>query len=154
VNVGNWITLGIFAAGLFITIIGGYYAFVRNIEKRVTIVEQRCTSHQATIDSIASLNSRIDKVTSDNETFWKILGPHLAGIIHSPKSRTRDELVDELISGCIDADGAKHLVELLIEAIGSDRWTGDKRLAGALLLARTKAKLAEMQAAETVRRKY
>lgn len=141
-NAGNWITLGIFTMGLFITIIGGYYAFVRNIEKRVTIVEQRCVNHQAVIDSISSLNSRIDKIASDNEIFWKILGPHLAGIIHSPRSRERDELVDRLVHGePMSHLEMEKLIDLLDEAIYSDRWDGNKKLAGALLLARTKSKL-------------
>lgn len=141
-NSSNWITLGIFAVGLFITIIGGYYAFVRNIERRVTIVEQRCVSHQLVIDSIATLNSRIDKISSDNETFWKILGPHLAGIIHSPVERERDELVDRLVHNePMSHLEMNRLVDLLHEAIYGDSWSGDKKLAGALLLARTKAKL-------------
>lgn len=140
----------IFFIGLVVTMVGGYYGFVRGIEKRVTIVEERCVHHQAIIDSIANLSSKLDKVASDNETFWRILGPHLAGIIHSPKSRTRDALVDELVSGCLDIEGAEKLIELLMEAIGSDRWSGDKRLAGALLLARTKEQLADMKAAQLV----
>lgn len=145
-NAGNWITLGIFAAGLFVTIIGGYYAFVRNIEKRVTIVEQRCVSHQAVIDSIAALNSRIDKVQGDNETFWKILGPHLAGIIHSPKNRERDELVDKFVhEGNMTWDEMERMIDLMHEAIYSGRWTGDKKLAGALLLARAKSQQLMME---------
>ena len=150
---GNWITIGVFAAGLVLAAIGGYYGFIRNIENRVTIIEQRCINHQVIIDSIATLNSRLEKVTNDNETFWKILGPHLAGIIHSPVSRARDELVDELVCGSIDECGARQLVDYLVEAISSDRWDGNKRLAGALLLARTRNKLRELEAAKTIERR-
>jgi hypothetical protein len=131
---------------LFVTLVlsglGAYYGFVRRIENRVTIIEQRCINHQLVIDSIATLNQRIEKVTSDNETFWKILGPHLAGIIHSPRHRERDELVDRFVHGGLSDEGElNRLIDLLHEAIYSGRWEGDKKLAGALLLARTKATL-------------
>jgi hypothetical protein len=130
----------IFGVGLLVTIIGGYYGFVRKMENRVTIIEQRCINHQVIIDSIATLNTRIEKVTNDNETFWKILGPHLADIIHSPMNRERDELVDEFVHGELRSEQQfERLIDLLHEAIYSGRWTGDKRLAGALLLARAKS---------------
>lgn len=130
----------IFIAGLIVTTVAGYYGFVRRIENRVTIVEQRCVNHQVIIDSIATLNQRIEKVSSDNETFWKILGPHLAGIIHSPKNRERDELVDRFVhGGAMSYAEMDRMIDLMHEAIYSDRWTGDKKLAGALLLARAKS---------------
>lgn len=130
----------LFFVTLVVTIVGGYYGFVRRIESRVTIIEQRCYNHQAVIDSIASLNDRITKVTGDNETFWKILGPHLAGIIHSPKNRERDELVDRFVhSGDMTWEELDRMIDLMHEAIYSGRWTGDKKLAGALLLARAKS---------------
>ena len=136
----NYITIAIFLVGLVITLVGGYYGFVRKIENRVTIVEQRCINHQAIIDSIATINQRIEKVTNDNETFWKILGPHLAGIIHSPKNRERDELVDRFVHGdTMTWAEMDRMIDLMHEAIYSGRWTGDKKLAGALLLARAKS---------------
>ena len=149
----NWITIALFACGLFVSGVIAYYAFVRDIEKRVTIVEQKCDNNAAVIARLSELNTRLDKITADNETFWRILGPPLADIIHSPKARDRDELVDELVHGRIDAAGAHQLVELLTEAIGSDRWDGDKRLAGALLLARTRATLSSFEARDTISRK-
>lgn len=139
---GNYITIGIFVVGLAATILGGYYGFVRQIEERVTIIEQRCINHQIIIDSIATLNQRIEKVSNDSDTFWKILGPHLAGIIHSPHRRERDELIDRFVhEGLSDEAELNRLIDLLHEAIYSGRWTGDKKLAGALLLARTKSQL-------------
>lgn len=130
----------LFAITLSVTIVGGYYGFVRKIENRVTIIEQRCINHQVIIDSIATLNQRIDKVSNDSETFWKILGPHLAGIIHSPKNRERDELVDKFVhGGSMTWEELDRMIDLMHEAIYSGRWTGDKKLAGALLLARAKS---------------
>ena len=137
--------------GFLFTTLGGYYGFVRRIETRVTIIEQRCYHHSEVLNSITELNEKIEKVFNDNEVFWKILGPKLAEIIHSPKSRDRDELVDLLVGGDIDYEGTVQLVELLSEAIGSGRWTGDKRVAGALLLGRTVAKMCELETAEMIR---
>lgn len=125
---------------MFITMVGAYYGFVRRIETRVTIIEQRCINHQAILDSIASLNNRIEKVSNDSETFWKILGPHLAEIIHSPQNRERDELVDRFVhGGKLDWVEMERMIDLMHEAIYSGRWTGDKKLAGALLLSRARA---------------
>ena len=147
------ITVILFALGMLISGIIAYYAFVRDIEKRVTIVEQKCDGNSAVIARLSELNTRLDKITADNETFWRILGPPLADIIHSPKARDRDELVDELVHGDLDAAGAHQLIGLLTEAIGSDRWDGDKRLAGALLLARARATLSSLEAEDTISRK-
>lgn len=134
------------AITLTVSMIGGYYGFVRRIENRVTIIEQRCVNHQAIIDSIATINLRIEKVATDNDTFWKILGPHLAGIIHSPQHRERDELVDRFVhEGGLSWEELDRMIDLMHEAIFSNRWTGDKKLAGALLLARAKATQVTME---------
>ena len=136
----------IFVLGLLVTTVGGYYGFVRRIENRVTIVEQSCINHQAIIDSISTINQRIEKVATDNDTFWKILGPHLAGIIHSPQHRERDELVDRFVhQGNMSWEEIDRMIDLMHEAIFSGRWTGDKKLAGALLLARAKATQVTME---------
>jgi len=147
---GTWITIAVFLSGMGISGLVAYYAFVRDIEKRVTIVEQKCAYNGEVLDTIKTLNARLDKISADNETFWRILGPPLADIIHSPTARDRDALVDELVHGHIDSAGARELIRLLTEAIGSDRWDGDKRLAGALLLARTRATLASIEAKDTI----
>jgi hypothetical protein len=127
--------------GLLVTIIGGYYAFVRKIETRVTVIEERCQYHQSIIDSIATLNQRIEKVSNDNEVFWKVIGPHMENIIHSPKSVDRDSLVAKLTRGTIGKEELPTLIEMLHEAIGKDEWTSEKRFAGVLLLARATALL-------------
>lgn len=137
-NLGNWITLGIFAAGLALAAGGAYYGFVRAIDRRVTIIENRCITHQPVIDSIALLNSRLDRVEAHDETFWRILGPPMAGIIHSPTAHDRDGLVDKLTRypdamTCPELDA---VILLLEGAINQPEWSAEKRLVGAMLLAR------------------
>ena len=137
---GNYITLAIFLTTLFLSGLGAYYAFVRKIENRVTIVEQQCNHNAEILTTIAELAKELHKVSSDNETFWKILGPHLAEIIHSPTARERDELVDKFVHRELQSvDELDRLTDLLHEAVYSGRWTGDKKLAGVLLLARVRA---------------
>lgn len=134
-DTGNWITVVLFGAGILLAV----YGFVFRLDKRVTVVEGRCASHIAVIDSIATLNTRLDKVMNDNEVFWKVIGPHLENIIHSPKSVDRDALVNKLTTGVIEREELPILIGMLHEAIGSDRWDNEKRFAGILLLARATA---------------
>ena len=131
----NYIELALFAAGVLL----GVYAFIYRLDKRVSVVEGRCVVHQPVIDSIANLNAKLDKVMNDNEVFWKVIGPHLENIIHSPKSVDRDDLVAKLIAGTIEPDDLPVLIELLHTAIGNSEWSDEKRFAGVLLLARATA---------------
>jgi hypothetical protein len=136
-TVGNWITLAIFGAGIIFAV----YGFLYRMDKRVSTVENRCGHNQVVIDSIATLNTRIDKVQNDNEVFWRIIGPHLENIIHSPKSVDRDALVSKLTSDTITKDELIELIRLLRKALSKPEWTNEKRFAGVLLLARATALL-------------
>ncbi len=134
-TLSNYIQVAVFAAGVLLAV----YLFLWRMDRRVSLLEGRCMMHQATIDSIADLNSKLDKVVADNEVFWRVIGPHLEHIIHSPKSVDRDELVARLTAGTITREELPVLTELLHEAIGKDEWTNEKRFAGVLLLARATA---------------
>ena len=129
---GEYIQLAVFT---FIVLVA-VYGFIYRLDKRVTVVEERCVVHQPVIDSIALLNSRLEKVSNDNDIFWKVIGPHLENIIHSPKSVDRDTLVSKLTSGTIEPKELPVLIDLLQEAIEKPEWTNEKRFAGVLLLAR------------------
>ena len=133
-NLSNWLTI----AGITIGVLLAVYAFIYRLDHRVSAIENRCVTHQPVIDSIAQLNSRLDKIAADNETFWRILGPSLAGIIHSPTAHDRDELVDRLMHHpesmtCPDLDA---VIGLLQAAIEQPAWSAEKRLVGAMVLAR------------------
>ena len=128
----NYIELALFAAGVLL----GVYAFIYRLDKRVSVVEGRCVVHQPVIDSIANLNAKLDKVMNDNEVFWKVIGPHLENIIHSPKSVDRDDLVAKLIAGTIEKEELPTLISLLQQALTKPEWTYEKKLAGAWLLGR------------------
>jgi hypothetical protein len=132
---GEYIQLAVFAFLVLLAV----YGFLYRLDKRVTVIEGRCGGHQPVIDSIATLNTRLDKVANDNEIFWKVIGPHLENIIHSPKSVDRDALVAKLIDETIEPDELPVLIDLLHGAIGKSEWTNEKRFAGVLLLARATA---------------
>ena len=152
----NYITLGIFAAG----VLGAVYGFLYRMDKRVTKIESsgvekmngrvtaiefRCVTHEGIIASIGDMNTKLDKALNDNEVFWKVIGPHLEHIIHSPKSVDRDALVAKLTAGTITKEELPFLIEMLHEAIGKDEWSNEKRFAGVLLLARATALFNEAQ---------
>ena len=87
---------------------------------------------------VLKISNRLTKVESDSETFWKVLGPHMAEIIHSPEHKDRDELVDKLVHGVLPEDEALLLMELLEQNIHENH-SESKKLASALLLARLKS---------------
>ena len=146
----NYIELALFAVGILIAV----YGFIYRLDKRLSVIEDsgasklsdrvstiefRCVSHQAILDGIATLNQRLDKVEVHDDVFWKIVGPAMEKVIHSPKSVERDELVAKLTSGGISKDELPVLIDMLHEAIGKDEWSNEKRFAGILLLARATA---------------
>jgi len=128
---GNWIAI----AGILVTLCLAAYAFFYRLDRRVLTVESRCVNHQKVIDSIEGLTARLDKAESNDELFWKVIGPHLENIIHSPKSVGRDALVRKLNEGTITADELADLINLLREALNKPEWNHEKRFAGVLLMA-------------------
>jgi hypothetical protein len=92
---------------------------------------------QKGIERQAILENRLTKLETNNEVFWKVIEPHMAGIIHSPNHRERDELVDKLVKGALTENESVKLIFLLEENIRENH-DGGKVLASALLLARVK----------------
>ena len=131
-DTGNWLTI----IGMVLVPATAIYLFVYRLDKRVSTIEDRCKSHQAVIDSITQLNSRLDKLDAHDEIFRRVIGPHLEGIIHSPRAVKRDELVSKLTAGTIGKDELPDLIDMLRLAIQSQDWSAEKKLAGAWLLAR------------------
>lgn len=88
------------------------------------------------------LSERIAKLETDNDTFWRVIGPALAGVIHSPKHYRRDVLVDRAFVNheeltIPELNELKDLLET--EALeGETEW---KRTAAALLAMRADREL-------------
>jgi hypothetical protein len=131
------ILVGVQALILIVAGLGGYYGFVLRLERRLGIIEQRCIHHQEIIDRMGNLNDEVQKLKTESTMFWKVIEPHLGQIIHSPIHKTRDELVDRLIKNQLTEDDTMELIGHLRRALDNEDWPNDKRMAAALLLART-----------------
>jgi hypothetical protein len=132
----NLISLLVQVAVLLAAGLAAYFGFVVRISSRVTSLEGNCTSHNATLAKVDLLTTEMERVKGENLLFWKVIEPHLGNIIHSPIHKTRDELVENLIAGTLTDEEALILVNELNKALHDPAWSEEKRLAGALLLAR------------------
>ena len=88
-----------------------------------------------------NLLSRMTKVETMSDVFWKILDPHMASIIHSPIHMERDELVDRLVHNCLTISESEELIHMLEQNIRENDDNG-KKLASAFFLARVKSLIA------------
>jgi hypothetical protein len=87
---------------------------------------------------VVKTSTRLTKIETDNEVFWKVIGPHMADIIHSPEHTNRDVLVEGLNKGILNPNELAELACLLEQNI-SENHNESKKLASALLLARVKS---------------
>ena len=125
-----------------VVVIGGlaaYFTFVAKTGSRITAIETRCESCAEPLKQVGELRDELARLRADNTIFWKVIEPHLGSIIHSPTSTRRDELVDRLSSGTLSRDELAELAAMLQGAVSHKDWGSDKRLAGALLLARVRS---------------
>lgn len=125
-------------------VIGGlvaYYGFVVKVNGRLDKIESWVEQRKEILsnDRLKEMDERLAKLQSDGDVFWKVIEPHLANIIHSPVHRDRDKLVEKLVRGKLTGVESYALVTELRIALDDPDWPPDKKLAGALLLARVLA---------------
>ena len=133
--------LAIIAIQVACILIGGlvaYYTFVVRVNNRLDKVESWIETRKElkSLDKMAHIEEVLHKIEADNDIFWKVIEPHLANIIHSPLHKNRDNLVEKLIHGTLERKEVYSLVTELRMALDDPDWPADKKLAGALLLAR------------------
>jgi hypothetical protein len=136
--------LAIVGLQVFAIIIGGliaYYGFVVKVNGRLDKIESWIEQRKEILsnDRLKEMDARLSKLQSDGDVFWKVIEPHLANIIHSPIHRDRDTLVEKLVCGTLTGVETYALVTELRIALDDPDWPPDKKLAGALLLARVLA---------------
>jgi hypothetical protein len=149
--------------GMLLTImmaVAGYFGFIQRADKERADLAERIASLEAhtsadAIERLTRIETRLDlravelavlpqmqrdiqKLTDGQEVFWKVVNKGLGDIIHSPIHVDRDNLVDVLIAGRLNYEEAKILDGLLEEMIEEEKDNPQKRLAGVLLLARTR----------------
>ena len=138
VNIALWIL------GVIITLTIGYFGFVFStkasivdIRAQLKSIKDNCGTVCERIKVIEPISNRLTQLEARYEIFWKVLEPHLAGIIHSPEHLDRDGLVGKLVKGTLIQEEVGLLIPMLEESINENH-DKDKRLAFALLLARVK----------------
>lgn len=136
--------LAIVGLQAFAIIIGGliaYYGFVVKVNGRLDKIESWIETRKElrSLEKIDHLEECVHKMSADNDVFWKVIEPHLAKLIHSPVHRDRDALVEKLVRGTLTGVETYALVTELRMALDDPDWPPDKKLAGAMLLARVLA---------------
>ena len=102
----------------------------------LTILSVIITLAIAYFGFVKDIIQRLTKLEANDKLYWTAISPHLATIIHSPTHKERDELVDKLVAGVITREEASKL-RCLLEMNIQENTEGGKKLASALLLART-----------------
>jgi hypothetical protein len=120
-------------ASVVIAVALGYFGFVKEVIHRLTALE----SKQVKTEEVSAICQRITLLEANDKLYWAAISPHLATIIHSPDHKLRDALVDKLLIETITNEEAKEL-EIMLEQNIYENKDDNKKLASALLLARTK----------------
>jgi hypothetical protein len=120
-------------ASIIIAVVIGYFGFVKDVVHRLTRLEEG----KVKVDEISAICQRITLLEANDKLYWAAISPHLGTIIHSPDHKLRDELVDKLLLNTLTTIEAKEL-EIMLEQNIVENHDAGKKLASALLLARTK----------------
>lgn len=144
-------------SGLLVALGVGYFGFYSKTKTDIAVMTTKCKEYDRKLEEYDEKFARIAKLETDvavvqkyNDVFWKVLEPHLAAIIHSPIHVRRDELTDKLVNGTLTVEEAHELQGHLEEAINDP--VEMKRIAAALLLARTCALMLSMSSAQKDKR--
>lgn len=86
---------------------------------------------------IAKLSERVAVLEADNKTFWAVMTPHMAKIIHQDTAAERDELMDRF-SGQqeLTDEELTRLLEMLRDVANDESRGGGERIVASLSIAR------------------
>lgn len=122
-----------------------YFGFVIKVREDIATIQSTCAGHDKAIECLPRMQADLTKLNAADDVFWKVLGPHLGGIIHSPLHKRRDRLMDEWLDakgGVPEADLRElrtELEQMLDEADAGN--SQSLQLAGALILSRVEAQI-------------
>lgn len=126
-------------------LVATYFGFVVKVREDIATLTSTSVGHAHAIECLPGLQRDIATLTAANDVWWKVLGPHLGGIIHSPLHKRRDQLVDEWLEAKGNIPEAElnelrdELQQMLDEAIAGN--SVNLQLAGALLLSRVEGQI-------------
>ena len=96
--------------------------------------------------SVAQVSERVAGLERDNQTFWSVIGPHMAKVIHQDTAAERDELVDRFIGRQkLTPDELTRLLTLLRDVANDEAKKSGERLAASLLIARAQMEIEHNQ---------
>lgn len=127
-----------------------YFKFVIKVREDIVTLESTCASHDKAIDCLPQMQADLAKLTANDDVFWKVLGPSLGGIIHSPLHKRRDQLMDEWLAAPknsipeVDLRELRDELEKMLDEADAGNAVG-VRLVGAMLLARVEAQLSVVE---------
>ena len=130
-----------------------YFGFVVKVREDIATIKTTCVGRAQASACLPQMQRDIATLTAANDVWWKVLGPHLGGIIHSPLHKRRDALMDEWLAARGDVPEADlrelrgELEEMLDEAVAGN--SVNLQLAGALLLSRVEAQIEALEQAES-----
>ena len=129
----------------------GYTVFQRGKGKDDTKIGERLASLETrceVLSVIPELQKQGAALAQADETFWKVIGPHMSNIIAHPNAINRDHLVNRLDQGTITYEQALALSSELGHAVDSEK-DPMMRLAYAFKLAQTEVLLGKLDSART-----
>ena len=101
---------------------------------------------------IPIIQQDIATLKQNDEVFWKVIGPHMSGIIQSPTHVNRDHLVNRLDEGNLTYQQALELNSMLGHALEAER-DNTTKVALAFKLAQVRCLLLKMDRDQTDRAK-
>jgi hypothetical protein len=118
---------------------GGALGFAFRMVRDVTALKTECK----VLSCIPDLKAKVATLAQNDEVFWKVIGPHMSGIIASPTHVNRDHLINGLDEGTLTYDQALSLNSLLGHALQEER-DNTRRVALAFKLAQVRCLLNAM----------
>jgi len=144
-------------ASILVAVLGvvfTYFGFVVKVKGDIAALQATVASREKAIDCLPQMHADLAKLNAADDVFWKVLGPALGGIIHSPIHIRRDKLMDEWLAapkGKIPESDLRELrdelEQMLDEAIAGD--SVNLQLIGAMLLGRIEAQIEALKLVES-----
>lgn len=122
-----------------------YFGFVVRITNAIAAIKSTCVGRAKASEGLPQMLADLAKLNAADEVFWKVLGPSLGEIIHSPSHIRRDQLMDEWLAAKGDVSEAdlrelRDELEQMLDEADAGNAIG-VRLVGAMLLSRIEAQI-------------
>lgn len=127
-----------------------YFGFVIGVREDIASIKATCIGRAQLTECLPQMQVDLAKLSAADDVFWKVLGPSLGGIIHSPTHKRRDQLMDEWLAAPKNSIPEADLRELrdeldqMLDEADAGNAVG-VRLVGAMLLARVEVQISVLE---------